>query len=187
LAFTAPPTLHNDVVSLHLLGPGDFEALHAVAADPLIWAQHPSRTRWQREVFRTWFEGALACGSAYRVSDATSGELIGSSRFCDVDDAARRLSIGYTFLARHCWGGRYNPLLKALMLDHAFAHVDTVSFQVGVDNRRSRIAMERLGAAFVGTADVAYYGEASHVNAIYEITRRQWLDRAGGATNGAPP
>lgn len=72
------------------------------------------------------------------------------------------------------------------MLDHAFEHVDTVFFQVGADNRRSRIAMERLGAVFTGIADVAYHGEASNANAIYEITRRQWLDRAGSAATGTP-
>lgn len=179
LPFEPPPCLHNHTVRLRLLGADDFEALHAVAADPLIWAQHPNPNRYQREVFANYFQGALESRGAYRVFDAATDELIGSSRYYDYDAAARSVAIGYTFLARHCWGGRYNRALKTLMLEHAFTIVDKVIFHVGENNQRSRIAMQRLGGRLVGEAPVAYYGETSQTNVIYEITRQDWPGVSG--------
>jgi RimJ/RimL family protein N-acetyltransferase len=152
----------------------DFEALHAVAADPLIWEQHPNPTRWQRDVFRTYFEGGLASGGALLVSDLHSGAPLGSSRYYDLDTAASQVAIGYTFVTREYWGRGYNRALKTLMLDHAFRFVDRVVFHVGAANRRSRIAMERLGGQLVGELQMAYHGEATHPNVVYAIDRRQW-------------
>jgi hypothetical protein len=56
------PTLQDDQVILSPLKTAEFEELLAIASDPLIWAQHPNPNRWQREVFRTYFDGALASG-----------------------------------------------------------------------------------------------------------------------------
>jgi RimJ/RimL family protein N-acetyltransferase len=171
--------LGDALVRARPLQAGDFESLYAVACDPLIWEQHPSNTRWQREVFQNFFAGAMASGGAFLVSDAATGAPIGSSRYYDHDAALSQLAIGYTFLARSCWGRGHNQALKKLMLDHAFRFVQRVVFHVGAHNRRSRIAMERLGGVLVGEAPVAYYGEATNLNVIYAIDREQW--RGGGA------
>jgi RimJ/RimL family protein N-acetyltransferase len=168
------PSLADDRLRVRPLVADDFEPLYAVASDPLIWEQHPSPTRYQREVFRNYFEGAMASGGALLVSDAATGAPIGSSRYYDHDAALGQVAIGYTFIARAYWGGGYNPALKALMLGHAFRFVQRVVFHVGASNRRSRIAMERLGGVLVGEAQVAYYGERSNPNVIYAIDRGQW-------------
>jgi RimJ/RimL family protein N-acetyltransferase len=90
----------------------------------------------------------------------------------DYDASARVVQIGYTFFGRNYWGKGYNPATKRLMLDYAFQFVDRVEFYVGINNLRSRIAMERLGAVQTGTAEVAYYGEATKMNVIYTISRQ---------------
>jgi len=169
------PAIENELVRLRPLRADDFERLFAVASDPLIWEQHPNRDRYQRAVFENWFRGALESRGALLVFDAASDALIGSSRFYDYDPAASVVLIGYTFLARSHWGGRYNPALKQLMLAHAFGSVERVLFHVGESNRRSRIALERLGARLTGKAPVSYYGEASSTNVIYEIRRPRKL------------
>jgi RimJ/RimL family protein N-acetyltransferase len=168
------PSLADDRVRVRPLLEEDFESLYAVACDPLIWEQHPSPTRYQRDVFRNYFEGGMASGGALLVSDAVTGEPIGSSRYYDHDAALQQVAIGYTFIARAYWGRGHNRALKALMLGHAFRLVRRVVFHVGASNRRSRIAMERLGGVLVGEADVAYYGERSNPNVIYAIDREQW-------------
>ena len=177
------PALADDKVRLQPLQPHDFAALHAVAADPLVWEQHPNRDRWQHDVFAKWFEGALQSRGALLVFDAASNVLIGSSRFYGHDAAARTVIIGYTFLARSHWGRGHNPALKALMLDYAFRHVDRVLFHVGENNRRSRIAMERLGAVLCGALPITYYGEQPTRNVVYGIDRDAWrrAHPAGGA------
>ena len=177
--FELQPTLADPRVRVRPLHDDDFESLHAVAADPLIWEQHPNPTRWQREVFRTYFAGAMASGGALLVSDTASGALIGSSRYYDLDIPGSQVAIGYTFFARRCWGKGYNRALKALMLDHAFRFVERVVFHVGAANRRSRIAMERLGGQLIGEVQMAYHGEAMHTNVVYAIERAQWRGRQG--------
>lgn len=174
MSFDLQPQLHDDLIRLRPLAPDDFEQLYAVAADPLIWAQHPSSNRYQRAVFETYFQGALASGGAFCVFDNVGGELIGSSRFYDLDEARSVVSIGYTFIARRVWGRQYNRALKTLMLDHAFRFVARVLFSVGVQNLRSRRAMEKLGGVLIGEAAVAYHGEPSNPNVIYAIERAPW-------------
>ncbi len=174
MPFELQPRLQNEWIKLEPLDPGDFEALYRVASDPLIWEQHPNKERYERQVFAGYFDGAIASGGAFRVIDNTTGTLIGSSRYYDFDESARTVAVGYTFIARHAWGGRYNRALKALMLDHAFRFVERVIFHVGVHNLRSRKAMEKLGGVNIGEAAVSYQGEPSHRNVIYKIDRVDW-------------
>ena len=61
------------------------------------------------------------------------------------------VEIGWTFLARAYWGGRYNGEMKRLMLEHAFRSVDRVIFIIGPENRRSQRAVEKIGAVRSGS------------------------------------
>ncbi len=145
------PTLLGTHVSLRPLRPDDFETLYATASDPLIWAQHPEPTRWQRDVFTRFFEGALASEGALLVSDAHTGHVIGSSRWYEWYPAAREVAIGYTFLARSHWGGSVNGELKQLMLQHAFQYAQRIWFHVGTENVRSQRALGKIGARYSHT------------------------------------
>jgi len=174
MGFALQPRIENAWIRLEPLNLSDFEALYEVAADPLIWEQHPNKDRYQREVFAVYFRGAIESGGAFRVIDNATGTLIGSSRYYDLDEARRVVAIGYTFIARSHWGGLYNRALKTLMLEHAFQFVDRVIFHIGVDNLRSRRAMEKLGGVHIGEEAVSYYGEQSRPNAVYKIDRADW-------------
>lgn len=167
--------LADAIVRLDPLCADDFDRLYAVASDPLVWSQHPNPDRWQRDVFRNFFDGAMQSGGAYLIVDQGTNAVIGSTRFYGFDAATREVHIGYTFLARSHWGGVFNPAVKRLMLDHAFGSgIDRVLFHIGVENKRSRIAIERLGARFVREVDVAYHGESVKRNAVYAIERADW-------------
>lgn len=165
--FDFQPTLVGPTMSLRPLRADDLEALHAAAADPLIWEQHPEPTRYQREVFeRGFFSSALASGSSLVALENASGRLIGSSRYYEWDAASREVAIGFTFLARDHWGGSTNGEMKRLMLDHAFRWARVVWLHVGANNLRSRKAAEKIGAKLshiaprtlgAGTIDYAYY------------------------------
>lgn len=140
------PRLEGPTLLLRPLGEGDFEALYAVAADPLLWEQHPEPLRYRRDVFEGFFAAALTSGGALLVTDKQTAKVIGTSRYYDLDAARAEVAIGYTFLARSHWGGASNREMKALMLDHAFSRVRTVWFHVGPANFRSRRALEKIGA-----------------------------------------
>ena len=174
IPFVLQPTLRSDVLALVPLSADDFDRLYAVASDPQIWEQHPTKTRYQRDVFQNYFDGAIASRGAFRVVHGKTDETIGCSRFYDFDEAERTVAVGYTFLAKKCWGTTYNRAMKSLMLDHAFLCVDRVVFHVGANNVRSRTAMERLGGVLVGERMVAYHGEKGTPNVIYEIEKEAW-------------
>lgn len=167
------PTLRGDLVELRPLRPEDFDALYAVASDPLIWAQHPANDRYKPEVFREFFQHAMASGGAFAVFDVATGRMIGSSRYLGYRPDRGEVEIGFTFLARSHWGGRYNGEMKRLMLEHAFCLVDTVVFLIGLTNIRSQKAIERVGAVHAGrrTNDVGRMSE------VYEITKASFAGR----------
>lgn len=166
-----PKHLRNTLGELHPLRPCDFEELYAVASDPLIWEQHPNPDRYKQEVFKVFFEGALASGGAFLIRDPSSGTAIGCTRFYDHLPERREVKIGYTFFDRTCWGRSINPAVKSMMLEHAFLYVDQVIFHVGVNNIRSRKAMEKLGAVKMGEEDIAYHGERENRNVVYRILK----------------
>jgi RimJ/RimL family protein N-acetyltransferase len=182
VAFELQPTLRNELVRVEPLRSDDFEALYAVASDPLIWEQHPAKNRCQREVFAGYFNSGIECGGALRIIDDTNGELIGSSRFYDLDETASKVSVGYTFIARSRWARHFNRALKKLMLDHAFEFVNRVTFQVGRDNWRSRKAMEKLGGVYIGEETIAYVpGEQASPNVIFKIDASDWTGSQAAA------
>ncbi len=166
------PVLDGKLLHLRPLVPADWDALYAVASDPLIWAVHPSSDRWQEQPFRAFFADALAKGGALVVIDRSSGAMIGSSRFQAFDPAdGGSVEIGWTFLARSHWGGAYNPELKRLMLTHALRFVSRVDFRIGEANLRSRKAMEKIGGHLSDRTELAETTSGLIPHVIYEITR----------------
>src|SRR6266536_1521682 len=52
--FDYQPSLSGSLLQLRPLGADDFTALHASAADPGIWEQHPVKDRHREDVFRPY-------------------------------------------------------------------------------------------------------------------------------------
>ncbi|MEM9207614.1 MAG: GNAT family N-acetyltransferase [Pseudomonadota bacterium] len=162
--------LSGDSLTLEPIQPSHWEGLYAAAADPGIWAQHPASDRYQEAVFRQYFDDALASGLAFAVVHTASGEIIGSSRYAIGDTSDDEIEIGWTFLARAFWGGVTNRELKHLMVHHAFECFETVVFWIGESNRRSRRAVEKLGASLRPGSQVR--GGSVHV--VYALSKADW-------------
>ena len=167
MTFEMQPILRSEILEVRPLRAGDFEELFSVASDPLIWEQHPNSDRYKHDVFRKFFDEALASGGAFVVIDRKTGRVIGSSRFNCHDLVRSEIEIGWTFLARSHWGGIYNRELKRLMMSHAFKFVDSVIFFIGSTNIRSQRALEKLGGVRIGTKTDPNNRESF----IYRITR----------------
>jgi RimJ/RimL family protein N-acetyltransferase len=166
-----PTTLKNNLIELVPLENNAFEILFAVAQDPMIWEQHPNKNRFKREVFKTFFKGAMQSKGAFLVVDAETKVVVGSSRFYDFDANNNSVLIGYTFIARKYWGKGYNKSLKKLMLDYAFETVDKVYFYIGSQNTRSQMAIEKIGAQKIDEKLVEYFGEEPKLNYVYLIDK----------------
>jgi RimJ/RimL family protein N-acetyltransferase len=169
------PTLVGELLELRPLKPTDFDALFRAASDPLIWTQHPESDRYTREVFQTYFDGALKSGGAFAIIERKTGRIIGSSRYWNFDPEAREIEIGWTFLERQFWGGDYNRELKRLMLDHAFRFVNRVIFVVGENNLRSQKALEKIGATFLRKIEKLDRHQRPQTNFVFKIDRASFL------------
>lgn len=165
--FDLQPVLEGRLLLLRPLTEADFGALHVAANDPLLWEQHPESDRWTLPVFLRYFEGAIRSGGAFAVIERGTGRVVGSSRYAHLDPVASEVEIGWTFLERRLWGGEWNREMKTLMLAHAFRFVERVYFVVGEDNQRSRKALAKIGARFVGPAG----DPARDHRVVFEITR----------------
>jgi len=101
----------------------------------------------------TWLDAALdmrerqgAMPFAVRAND--SGNIVGSTRYFNVDVANRRLEIGHTWYAQRAQRTAINTECKLLLLTHAFEQLRciAVEFRTHWFNHRSREAILRLGA-----------------------------------------
>ncbi len=178
MPFDRQPSLRGALLDLRPVRSDDFAALYAVAVDPLMWKLHPNPDRHQEPVFRAFFEQGLASGGALLAIDVGTQRVIGTSRFDRYDEARNEIEIGWTFLARSHWGGKYNGEMKQLMLTHAFHYVARVVFVVGPGNLRSRRALEKIGATHSGSR----LDDSGEPRVLYEITPpafERWLQSRG--------
>ena len=174
MPFDLQPVLTGELLSLRPLHEDDFDALYEVASDPLIWEQHPSSNRYKEDVFQDFFREAMESGGAL-LAHSRDGRVIGSSRYNAYDVVKSEIEIGWTFLARSCWGGAYNREMKDLMLLHAFRFVDRVIFIAGLQNLRSQKALEKIGARPAGQRKDTTGRESF----IYEIRSPDFLSNRG--------
>lgn len=171
------PVLEGERLLLRPLQEDDWDALYAVASDPLIWEIHPQPNRWQEPVFRRFFDDALERSGALVVIDRTSGAVAGSSQYKVVDtEGGGAVEIGWTFLARSHWGGSFNQEMKRLMLAHALASVARVEFRVGESNLRSCRAMEKIGGRLTGRSELVETPTGPMRHVVYEITREAFAN-----------
>ena len=173
MSFDLQPNLIGELIRLRPLTPEDWDALFAVASDPLIWEQHPESDRYKEDVFKLFFGEALESGGAFVIIDTKSQQMIGSTRFYGYDPEKSEIEIGWMFLARNYWGGCYNRELKELMLAHAFKFVQNVIFYVGENNIRSRKATEKIGAIKHGMVKKAYGNRPASLNVRYVIKKSE--------------
>jgi N-acetyltransferase len=171
MLFDLQPHLKGELIELRPLRADDWDGLFAVASDPLIWGQHPESDRYREDVFKIFFEDALRSGGAFVVVDTKTQQIIGSTRFHGYNPEESEIEIGWTFLARKYWGGRYNREMKQLMLAHAFKFVENVVFYVGENNIRSRRATEKIGAIKSGMVKKGYGNRPPHLNVRYVIKK----------------
>jgi N-acetyltransferase len=174
MPFDLQPILEGKLLTLRPLRPADFQELYSVASDPLIWEQHPNSDRYQEAVFKDFFREALESGGALIAIDAKDGSVIGSSRFHGHNEEKIEIEIGWSFLARSHWGGKYNGEMKHLMLQHAFQFVNSVIFVIGMRNLRSQKAIEKIGGVRAGSR----VDKNGRDNFVYQITKIKFANLA---------
>ena len=168
-----PEILEDNILKIVPLIESDFDRLFEIADDPLIWEQHPTKDRYQKEVFQLYFDGAIKGKTAFLIIDKSTDKIIGSTRYYDYKPENSSIAIGYTFLSRQYWGGVYNKSAKRLLIEYAFQYVDNIYFHIGSTNIRSQLATIKIGASKIGEVDFDYYGKKL-LHFEYLITKNEW-------------
>ncbi len=147
-----PIRLQDDYVVLEPLTPEHAPALEAAAADGELWNLAVTSVPPPGQA-RSYIEKALqgqAAGTMlpFAVREARSGEIVGSTRYYEIDAELPRLAIGYTWYAKRWQKSHLNTACKRLLLEHAFETLQCVAVAFHTDERNedSQRAIERLGA-----------------------------------------
>jgi N-acetyltransferase len=150
--FIEPVTLRGGHATLEPLAPSHLEAVRAAAADGALWRLWYTSVP-SPEVTAAWLARALDMrerlgAMPFVVRDNASGDIVGSTRYFNVDAANRRLEIGHTWYARRAQRTAINTECKLLLLTHAFESLAciAVEFRTHWFNHASRRAIERIGA-----------------------------------------
>jgi RimJ/RimL family protein N-acetyltransferase len=152
MAFVSPVTLEGPHVALEPLAREHEAGVRAATADGELWklwytsVPPPEKTA-------AWIDAALAMREQsgalpFVVRDKAAGDIVGSTRYCNVDAPNRRLEIGHTWYAQRVQRTAVNTECKLLLLTHAFETLGciAVEFRTHFFNFASREAIARLGA-----------------------------------------
>jgi RimJ/RimL family protein N-acetyltransferase len=152
MAFIEPVTLKGEHATLEPLVAGHEAGLARAAADGDLWrlwyttvsppdkmGDYIARALDMRERL-----GAMP----FAVRQNATGDIVGCTRYFNVDAANRRLEIGHTWYAKRAQRTAINTECKLLLLTHAFETLRciAVEFRTHWFNQASRAAIARLGA-----------------------------------------
>jgi len=150
--FIEPVTLRGQHVTLEPLSRDHAAGVRTAAADGALWQLWYTSVPAPDGVDR-WLDVALDMrerqgAMPFAVRDAASGDVVGSTRFFNVDAVNRRVEIGHTWYAKRVQRTPINTECKRLLLTHAFETLGciAVEFRTHWFNQRSREAIARLGA-----------------------------------------
>ncbi len=148
----APVTLEGRHVRLEPLTSGHAAGLAEIGLDEDLWRWIPTSVRTAEEM-SAYVQTALkeqADGSAlpFALIEKTSGRVIGSTRYGNIERVHHRLEIGWTWVARAWQRTPINTEAKYLLLRHAFETLGCMRVELKTDslNERSRAAIQRIGA-----------------------------------------
>ncbi len=150
-AWAAPAILRGQHASLEPLRFDHAPGLRAAAADGELWRCWYTSVPMPNAV-EEYIASALEMQEAgnalvFSVRDA-AGDIVGTTRYYDLDAAVPRLSIGYTWYAHRAQRTGLNTEAKLLLLGHAFQTLGciAVALETSWFNHASRTAIARLGA-----------------------------------------
>ena len=152
MAFIEPVRLSGAHAALEPLAREHEQSLARAAADGELWrlwytsVAAPDR---MGEYIASALEMRERLGAMpFVVREKASGDVVGCTRYFNVDAANRRLEIGHTWYAKRVQRTALNTECKLLLLEHAFEKLRciAVEFRTHWFNHASRDAIARLGA-----------------------------------------
>jgi N-acetyltransferase len=148
----SPITLEGQHVRLEPLSMAHEESLVAAAADGELWNSTVTIVPSDRTM-AAYIATALKAQSQghelpFVIIRKSSGQVVGTTRFYEIERNERRGAIGYTWLAASAQRTEVNTEAKLLLLTYAFEGARFIRVELITDvlNQQSRAAILRLGA-----------------------------------------
>ena len=177
MSWTDPPFLTGRHVTLRPMQATDRDGLLAAAADGQLWRLFYTTVPGP-ETVDGWISAAARDARAMPFVVLRDGRIVGATRFMRMNPGDRRLEIGTTFYAASVQRSPVNSEAKLLLMTHAFQAMDCICVQFRTDwlNRRSRAAIERLGAKQDGVlrAHKIVPGGRVRDTVVYSVTAAEW-------------
>lgn len=148
----APMVLEGRHVRLEPLANAHLAGLAAVGLDPELWRWIPTPVRTIEEmsayIATALREQQQGTSLPFALAEKSTGRLMGSTRYGNIDRTHRRVEIGWTWVAREWQRTAVNTETKYLLLKHAFESLGCIRVELKTDslNERSRAAILRIGA-----------------------------------------
>ena len=174
--------LENEIVLLKPLEKYDVAGILAAGSYPDIWTYLSANIVNEQDVHnfvdKALEEKALNKEFPFVIVDKKSGEIIGSTRFMDIDESHQRLEIGFTWLTPAYWRTTVNTNCKYLLLSYCFEVLGLRRVQIKTDhkNTRSQKAIERIGAVKEGILRnhmIRKDGTTRHT-VLYSVIKEDW-------------
>ncbi|MCU1303498.1 MAG: N-acetyltransferase, partial [Candidatus Sulfotelmatobacter sp.] len=159
LKITYPITLEGALVRLEPIRREHAKPFWEAAKDALDdifqWIPYPMRSPddFENVVDKAFAEQDRGESIVFATVERTSGKVIGSTRYMNIDRINRRVEIGSTWIAPAWQRTGVNTEAKYLMLQHAFEVWKCMRVELKTDalNQKSRNAILRIGAKEEGT------------------------------------
>ena len=149
-------TLQGRHIRLEPLTLNHLDGLCEIGLDPDLWRWIPAPVK-SRDDLRDYIRLALQWqtdGTAlpFATVDQSSGRVVGSTRYMNIDKPNRHVEIGATWIGRPWQRTVVNTEAKYLMLCHAFETLGCFRVELKTDalNQQSRNAILRIGASQEG-------------------------------------
>jgi len=152
-----PFTLEGEFVRLEPLRFDHLPALIEIGLDESLWKWTANVVTNEADLER-YVREALAMQAAgtalpFVTIEKSSGTIVGSTRFGNIDPTNRKAEIGWTWINPKWQRSRINTEAKLLMLTHAFEtwKYIRVELKTEANNEKSRNAISRIGGVEEGT------------------------------------
>jgi len=177
-----PVILQGQIIRLEPLTSEHLEGLCEVGLDPDLWRFTTTMVQ-TREDMKAYLEEALKYdqqGTArpFATISLESGQVIGCTRFGNIDLHNRHVEIGWTWVGVPWHRTAVNTEAKYLMLRYAFETLRCirVEFKTDAINERSRQAILRIGAKEEGTLRnhmIVHDGRYRHT-VYFSVIESEW-------------
>lgn len=177
-----PVILEGAHVRLEPLKIEHLEKLCQIGLDESLWRLSPKKIKNSDDMKR-YLELALdeqrrGVSLPFATIEKLSNEIVGSTRFLNIDTNNRRAEIGATWIIPARQRSFINTEAKLLMLTHAFEIWNAVRVELKADalNTQSRKAIKRLGAVLEGTFRQHLFTDEGRLRdtVYYSILDSEW-------------